>query len=205
MSQRFITFSSVGIALLSLSLWAVDMKGGHTPSGHTPSGHAMSGHTPVMGHSQNTGDHGPLMEGGQSAFAALIEIVALLENDEQTDWSRVDLDSTRAHLLDMHHVILNTEASASIIDNLTIRFDIRANKESISSVHRMIPTHGRFIEQSRGWTIVSELDDAGASLKISVTDNSTLKKLNALGFYGFMALDSHHQAHHLQIALGMPH
>lgn len=205
MSQRLITFGSVFVALLSLSLWAVDMKGGHTPSGHAQTEHTSTKHTTGMSHSPEMTENGTLAEGGQATFAALVEIVALLENNDQTDWDRVDLDSTHAHLIDMHHLILNTTATVSKIDDLTIRFDIRGNEESISSVHRMVPAHAQFIEQSRGWAIVAELEDEGASLTIDVAETSSLKKLKALGFYGFMSLDSHHQAHHLQMALGESH
>ena len=36
-------------------------------------------------------------------------------------------------------------------------------------------------------------------------DAAALSRLNALGFYGFMSLDSHHQAHHYQMAVGNSH
>lgn len=45
------------------------------------------------------------MEAGQDAFAAIQEVV-LLEADPDTDWSRVDIDALRDHLIDMHLVTL---------------------------------------------------------------------------------------------------
>src|SRR5438046_3161300 len=48
---------------------------------------------------------GPAMsaprEPGQSAFAAIQEIVALLEADPGTDWTKVDIEALRRHLVDM--------------------------------------------------------------------------------------------------------
>ncbi|MDB4223431.1 hypothetical protein N9850_06635 [Granulosicoccus sp.] len=69
----------------------------------------------------------------------------------------------------------------------------------------MVPAHSQFIQQSRGWKIESVLIDDGAILTITVEDKATLSRINALGFYGFMSLDSHHQAHHYQMAMGKTH
>ena len=40
-------------------------------------------------------------EAGQSAFAAVREIVGILEADPATDWSKVDVEALRRHLIDM--------------------------------------------------------------------------------------------------------
>lgn len=191
MSNRLITLVSVLVALISLSLWAAEKHGGHTLN--------MS-HSPVVPNIS-----GQPKEGGQSAFVALIEIVAMLEQDPETNWGAVDIDSLRAHLLDMNHLILFTEATTSILGDTKIQFDVRGTEKSIPSIHRMVPAHARFIEQSRGWKIVPELNDDGATLTITVDAGAELSRLNALGIYGFMSLDSHHQAHHYQIAIGNSH
>jgi hypothetical protein len=39
---------------------------------------------------------------GQDAFGAIAEVVQLLDADPQTDWSRVDLERLRQHLIDMN-------------------------------------------------------------------------------------------------------
>ena len=50
-----------------------------------------------------------LTEPGQGAFAALSEVVRYLEADQETDWSRVDLSSLRAHLVDMDRLVSEAE------------------------------------------------------------------------------------------------
>lgn len=190
MPYRLITLGSVLTALVSLSLLAVEK--------HT-------GHTPGMNHRSMTGNAAALEQGGQAAFSALIEIVAMLEADPETDWEAVDIDALRAHLLDMNHLILNTGASKSVIADDRIRFDIQGTAAAIPSIHRMVVAHSRFIEQSRGWVIEPRLTDDGATIVITVNDAVALSRLNGLGFYGFMSLDSHHQAHHFQMALGHSH
>ena len=190
MPRRLITLASILIALVSLSLWAAEKH---------------SGHTPGMSHGAATNSGGQPQEGGQATFAALVEIVAMLEQNAETDWDTVDINGLRTHLLDMNHLILGTEATTSILGDTQIRFDIRGTEKSIPSIHRMAPAHSRFIEQSRGWKIEPELSDDGATLTITVEDAAALSRLNALGFYGFMSLDSHHQAHHYQMAVGNSH
>jgi len=190
MTQRFITLVSILVAVVSLSLLAAEKHSNHTPN---------------MNHHSVPNNTAQPHEGGQATFSALIEIVGLLEQDPNTDWDKVDIDGLRAHLLDMHHLILFTKANTSILGDTQIQFDITGTKESIPAIHRMAPAHSRFIEQSRSWQIDAALHDNGATLKITVDSENTLQRLNALGFYGFMSLDSHHQAHHYQMAIGNSH
>lgn len=188
MSHRIVTAVSIAIAVGSLSLWAVEKHGGHTPG---------------MVHGKSTA--GMPREGGQAAFAALIEIVATLEADDRTVWNKVDIDGLRKHLVDMHQLMLNTNAITTIDSEKKIHFEITGNDASIPSIHRMVPAHSQFLEQSRGWKIEPVINDSGATVTITVDDSRTKERLNALGFYGFMSLDSHHQAHHYQMAIGNSH
>ena len=100
MSHRLITLGSILVALVSLSLWAADRHRGHSPG---------------MNHTGVTNSGGRPQQGGQATFAALIEIVAMLEQDPETDWDMADIDGLRAHLLDMNHLILDTEATTFIL------------------------------------------------------------------------------------------
>ncbi len=187
MSRRFIALGTVAVAFILTGVWAFKNHQNHTPSMSHNAGHSQ-GELPT--------------QGGQATFAALIEIVGLLEEDAGTDWGAVDINGLRDHLLDMHHLMIDTNATQTVIDDRTIRFDIQGSPVSLRSIQRMVPAHAAFIEQSRGWAFVIESKDYGATLTISVEDTEALDKLTALGFYGFMSLDSHHQAHHYQMALG---
>ena len=65
------------------------------------------------------GASGPA-EAGQAAFAAIKEIVAILEADSATDWSRVNLEALRRHLITMDRVMMESllgirRAGASVI------------------------------------------------------------------------------------------
>jgi len=187
MSCRLISVLSTLIAIVSLSLWAVENHDSHGSMNHS----AASSST--------------LKEGGQAMFAALIEVVSMLERDNSTDWETVDVDGLRLHLLDMNRLMNNTQATKSIIGDGEINFEIQGAGDSIPSIHRMVPAHSRFLSQSRGWNIEPQLTEQGAIVTITVEDRTTLDQLHALGFYGFMSLDSHHQAHHYQMAIGNLH
>lgn len=91
--------------------------------------HAMPGHNQmlpeVMQHHQQMMAHmhgqmtggGMLNMPGQDAFGAIAEVVRVLEADPKTDWSKVDLEALRQHLIDMNDVTLNAVAVAKPVDS----------------------------------------------------------------------------------------
>lgn len=161
-------------------------------------------HTSGMSHGVATDNAMPI-EGGQSTFAAIIEIVAMLEADPKTRWSEVDIDSLRSHLLDMNNLILLTTATTQETNNNTVQFTVKGTGDGLEAIHRMTSAHAQFIQQSRGWEIDTELTDTGASVRVTTNNDVSKNRLKAMGFYGFMSLDSHHQEHHLLMAKGQSH
>ena len=81
----------------------------------TPSGDMTHG-TPARAGSMPT-------EAGQGAFAAIQEIVAILEADPNTDWSKVDIDALRQHLVDMNAVTLEAKVANAPVEG-GLRFDV---------------------------------------------------------------------------------
>jgi hypothetical protein len=53
---------------------------------------------------------------GQDAFAAIQEVVRILEADPQTDWSKVNIEVLRQHLIDMNSVSLAAKSSSEPIN-----------------------------------------------------------------------------------------
>lgn len=169
----------------------------------SPHDHGMhhSGASPAVEHASESLPQ----EGGQSTFAAIIEMVALLESDPNTDWSMVDIDALRLHLRDMNRVMLDSEVEKTRIDSQTIRFDIRGGNEAVMSIQRMVAAHARYVKQSRGWDYNLKHSSTGTILTLSSNAEGVIDRLFALGFYGFMSLDSHHQQHHYMMAKGGRH
>ena len=144
-------------------------------------------------------------EGGQSAFAAIAEIVALLEADPKTDWSKVDIEALRQHLIDMNNVTLL--ASVKEIDQgNTVEFQVTGSEPVTESIRRMVMAHATTMNGVNGWNYAAKEIEGGASLTVTPPDAASKAKLKGLGFIGIMASGMHHQQHHWMIARGQnPH
>ena len=140
-------------------------------------------------------------ESGQSAFAALAEIVAMLDAEPATDWSKVNIESLRQHLIDMNNVTLGADVVATRIAN-RMRFAVTGTPAVQASIRRMVTAHAATMDGVRGWHFKVEDIEHGSALTASVTELKDLVKLNALGFFGLLTIGMHHQAHHMAIASG---
>jgi len=159
---------------------------------------------PALGQHQHSSMDGPT-ETGQSAFAAIAEIVALLDNDPSTDWSEVNIPALRDHLVDMEFLTTQTVSNMSQSAN-TVTFSVSGPPESIGSIQRMTQAHAPMLANATGWSVTSKPMPNGAELQIRSEDQNELAKIQALGFYGVMTVGAHHQQHHLMIATGRnPH
>ena len=159
-------------------------------AGHTMHHHPMAA-APV----------GPLpSEAGQGAFAAIQEVVAILEADPDTDWSRVDVEALRQHLIDMANVTLAAEvASTPVPDGAA--FTVTGEGAVAESIRRMVTAHAATMNGVGGWTFAAVEREDGAVLTVTVPADD-LPKVRALGFIGVMTRGMHHQHHHLMIARG---
>jgi hypothetical protein len=87
---------------------------------------------------------------GQDAFGAVQEIVAILEADPKTDWSKVNLDALREHLIDMNEVTLHADAAVERIEG-GIRATVTGSGRTLVAIRRMIPAHAHEIDGLNGW------------------------------------------------------
>ena len=144
-------------------------------------------------------------ETGQSAFAAIQEIVAMLEADPKTDWSKVDIEALRQHLIDMNNVTLGAIVTAKQSGG-SMRFAVSGDGQVQASIKRMVLAHAATMNGVDGWKFVAGTSDKGAILTVTPPNQVSMTKLRALGFIGILALGMHHQQHHWMLANGMsPH
>ena len=144
------------------------------------------------------------VEAGQSAFAAIQEIVRILEAAPDTDWSKVDIERLRRHLIDMDNVTLHAEVDAVPVES-GVRFAANGAGLVRDSIRRMVSAHAAAMNGVDGWTFAAEETAAGAALTVVVPPGD-LAKVRALGFIGVMTRGMHHQEHHLLLARGgRPH
>jgi hypothetical protein len=160
-----------------------------------------SQHTPGMQH----GAPATLpTQGGQAAFAAIQEIARLLEADPRTDWSKVNLEKLRLHLIDMDLVTLQSKVtSADVADGAT--FIVRGTPAVAAAIKRMTAAHLQMVEMEGGPKVTrTELPD-GVKLVVTARtpgDGAAAEKIRGLGFIGLMVSGDHHQMHHLMMARG---
>lgn len=191
------------------------MMGGGPPVARdtTPTPPATHAHTPGMSHdsamaAMHTSDASPASatptRAGQEAFATIGEIVRLLEADPRTDWSKVDLEALRQHLMDMDDVTMRAVVRSTNIDG-GATFDVQGTGRVRDAVRRMAVSHGAMITSADGFSWQSVETPTGARVTVralKLDDPTTAQRLRALGFVALLTLGDHHTVHHLGIASG---
>ena len=140
-------------------------------------------------------------EAGQAGFAAITEIVALLNADPHTDWGRVDIEALRQHLIDMNALTLGAAAETVVLDD-RVMFHVTGEGAALRAIRAMVPAHAAALSEAGHWRATAAETVRGADLSITPADQGDLVRIAALGFIGVMTTGAHHQAHHLQIAMG---
>lgn len=166
---------------------------------HDTGHHHQAAHAEHMGSSPGNN----LKEPGQSAFAAIQEVVATLMADPDTDWSRVNIEALRQHLIDMDNVTLRAEVVTEALPG-GARFTVTAQEARVvRSIQNMVSAHAEAMNGVEGWALSADLIENGAVLMAVGED---VERIRGLGFIGLMTVGMHHQAHHLALAKGQnPH
>jgi hypothetical protein len=140
---------------------------------------------------------------GQDAFGAVQEIVRILEADPKTDWSKVNLEVLRQHLIDMSEVTLKADAVTKPIDS-GIEVTVTGTGRTVEAIQRMVPAQAHQVDQTHlnGWSAKTEPLPNGVLLTVTSGDPLQVQHIRGLGFIGVMASGSHHQVHHLAMAKG---
>jgi hypothetical protein len=164
---------------------------------------SMAMHCPIGGMTMRDRGHQaevPL-DPGQAAAGAIQEIVGELQADPQTNWSKVDIDALRQHLVDMDEVTMRATTQKEPIDN-GLRIRVTGSDRTLEAIQRTVPEHARDIDGLYGWTVRATSLADGAELTATAANPADVQKIRALGFMGIMVLGSHHQIHHLAMARG---
>jgi hypothetical protein len=138
---------------------------------------------------------------GQDAFAAIQQIVQQLQADPATDWSKVDIDALRAHLIDMNLVTLQAVVSSEDVEG-GARYTVTGSGEVIGAIQRMVPAHAAQMSTDPAWHASTVPLENGVLLTVHATNPADVPKVRALGFLGFMVQGDHHLPHHLMMATG---
>ena len=142
-------------------------------------------------------------ETGQGAFAAIAEIVRLLEADRTTDWSKVDLEALRQHLIDMDDLTLRSVVRTEAVPG-GATFTVTGTGRVRDAIRRMAREHGMMMA---GNGLTWETAEIAEGVRVTVrasspTDARAVARIRGLGFIGLMTVGEHHTVHHLGVARG---
>jgi len=166
-------------------------------------------HGRVMHHAQPSGQDpasraaAPTLP-GQDAFGAIQEIVRMLEADPTTDWSKVDLERLRQHLIDMNDVTLRSEVKATTVPG-GLTMDVTGAGRTEQAIRRMVVPHTVELNSMSQWSARTEEITGGLRLTVTAKnpdDTKTVARIRGLGFIGLLVQGAHHKPHHLAIAKG---
>jgi len=137
---------------------------------------------------------------GQDAFGAIAEIVAILKRDPSTDWSRVDIEGLRQHLIDMHEVTLRAVVASRPVAG-GVQLTVTGEGRTRDAIRRMLAAHGTMLAQE-GLEGEATPIPAGVRWTVTTRDPARVAEVRALGLVGILTLGAHHTTHHLQLARG---
>lgn len=143
-------------------------------------------------------------ETGQAAFAAIQEIVAMLNADPATDWTKVDIEALRQHLIDMDEVTMRAAVSQRSVTG-GFEADVTGAEKTMGAIRRMLGSHTRMLSQGSTYRATATEIPGGARLTVLVADardGALAVRIRGLGFAGIITEGDHHVRHHLAIARG---
>jgi hypothetical protein len=140
---------------------------------------------------------------GQDAFGAIAEVVRILERDPATDWSRVDLERLRQHLINMNELTLRSSVRRRAVPG-GLEMTVTGTGRAERAIRAMTASHARQLGE-HGLRAASTPVAGGARFTVTAadtTDAALVARVRGLGFIGIMALGDHHASHHLALARG---
>jgi hypothetical protein len=141
---------------------------------------------------------------GQDAFGAIAEVVRLLEADPATDWSTVDVERLRQHLIDMHEVVLRAAVRPARVPG-GLAMEVTGTGRTEQAIRAMMVPHAAELDRMAEWSARTETIPGGVRLVVLARrpdDARLVARIRGLGFAGLLTAGAHHQPHHLAMARG---
>jgi hypothetical protein len=142
---------------------------------------------------------------GQDAFAAIAAVVAALKADSTTDWSKVNIEALRRHLVAMNDVTLGARVEQTSITG-GARMDVTGDGRVTQSIREMLRAHAPQLETLSVYKATVEQIPRGARLTVTAADPRdarTVATIRGLGFAGLLTEGAHHAEHHIALARGV--
>ncbi len=145
----------------------------------------------------------PLTEAGNDTFGTIQEVIARLNSNPDTDWSKVDIEALREHLVDMNDMTLNVEViSQKAVPQGLVAIVKPTAARSAAALKRVFSAHPAQLKRETDWDMQVEKTGDRYMLTTTTVNPGEVNKIRGLGYIGLMAAGSHHQRHHWAMAKG---
>jgi len=183
----------------------------NSPMQHQPMQHESmhAGQMPMTHGAMHGMQHGAATAGaptmpGQDAFGAIGEVVQMLDADPSTDWSKVDLERLRQHLIDMNEVVLRSQVKQTPVSGGLV-MDVTGTGRTEQAIRAMLVPHAAELDRMPAFAAKTDSIPGGVRLTVtakSSDDAKAVARLRGLGFIGLLTVGAHHGPHHLAMARG---
>jgi len=143
----------------------------------------------------------PLTEAGNDVFGTIQEVISKLNADPTTDWSNVNIEALRSHLVDMYEMMINVISQEPIKNGLSVKLEAIGSR-AFQALKRVLSAHPMMLEQESGWKMDVVMANGLYYITATTTNPSEVDKIRGLGYVGLMAYGNHHQPHHWAMAKG---
>lgn len=148
-------------------------------------------------------NHTPLTEPGNDIFGTIQEVVQKLEANPDTDWSQVNLEALRQHLLGMKAFTEEVEVLTNNQIEKGIEITVRPQSDrAVQALDKLFGMHPDMIQKEKGWDMSAKQDGDKWIVTCTTDDETEVEKIRALGYIGLLTEGAHHQLHHWMIATG---
>lgn len=157
-------------------------------------------------------DHAAMMAGcvplpklpGQAAYGSISEVVRMLEVDPNTDWSKVNIEALRQHLIDMDAVVMHAAVKQHNVAG-GMEAVVTGTGKTAGAITRMLASHTMMLDKSADYHATTASVPGGLRFTVTArnpSDSLTVARIRGLGFAGLLTEGDHHAAHHMALARG---
>ena len=197
-------------AVIAIAAAIVILSQNHKTMNYSDMNHTSGmEHSSDMNLNSNSADHttgrnanSVLAEAGTDPFAVIQETIALLEANPATDWSVVNIEALRSHLVAMQDMTLNVTVEQQPINLGFIAVVTPTTNRALESMTQVLSAHPSQMKNETGWDMAVTYNNGVFTISVTTDQLLDVDKIRGLGYIGIMAYGNHHQPHHWAMASG---
>ena len=206
--NKKIIYSAITVAVVAIIIVILSQK--HKIMNHSNMKHTSGmEHSSDMNHNTNSVDHkiarnfnSVLTEAGTDPFAVIQEVIALLEANPDTDWSVINIEALRSHLVEMQDMTLNVTVEQQPINLGFMAVITPTTNRALDSLIQVLAAHPSQMKIETGWDMTVANNNGIFTITVTTDQLFDVDKIRGLGYIGIIAYGNHHQPHHWAMVSG---